>query len=73
MKLEEAKKLYENEWIAFKKNENGENPDGEVLFHNKNRKAFDNELLELRPKDVYITFAGPVVPEGYAIFTRLWF
>ena len=73
MKLEEAKKLYDNEWIAFRKNENGENPDGEVLFHNKNRKAFDKELLELRPKDVYITFAGPVVPEGYTIFTRLWF
>jgi len=71
MKLEEAKKLYENEWIAFRANEDGENPEGEVLLHNKDRKAFDKELLELKPDHVYITFTGPVVPEGYTIITRL--
>jgi hypothetical protein len=71
MRLEEAKKLYENEWIAFKKNENGENPDGDVLLHNKNRRTFDKELLKLKPAKVYVTFAGPPVPEGYTIITRL--
>jgi hypothetical protein len=67
MKLEEAKKLYEKEWIAFKKNENGENPDGEVLLHNKDRRIFDRELLKFKPTKVYVTFVGPPVPEGYKI------
>jgi len=71
MRLEEAKKLYPDEWIAFRSNEDGENPDGDVLLHNKNRKAFDKELLELKLINVYITFAGPVVPEGYVLITRL--
>ena len=67
MKLEEAKKLYENEWLAFRTYEDGNNPEGDVIFHNKNRKAFNRELLKLKPKDVYITYAGPLIPEGYAV------
>jgi hypothetical protein len=35
MKLEEAKKLYPDEWIAFRSNKDGENSDGKVLLHNK--------------------------------------
>ena len=67
MKLEEAKKLYLDEWIAFRSNENGENPDGEVLLHNKNRRVFDKELLSRELINVYITYTGPLIPEGYAI------
>ena len=67
MRLDEAKKLYENEWIAFKKNENGDNPDGDVLLHNKKRKAFEKKLLELKLTNIYITFSGPVVPKDYVL------
>jgi len=65
MKLEEAKALYPGEWIAFRAVEETENPEGEVMLHNKDRRAFDRELLERGLTDVYITFAGPLIPEGY--------
>jgi len=67
MKLEEAKRCYSGEWIAFLTLEEGDNPEGEVLLHNKDRRAFDRELLQKGLIDIYITFAGPAVPEGYAV------
>lgn len=66
MKLEEAKTLYHGEWIAFRTSEENDNPEGEVLLHNKNRRAFDKELLRQGLTNIYITFTGPPVPEGYA-------
>lgn len=66
MKLEEAKALYPGEWIAFHAFEEKDNPEGEILLHNRDRRAFDRELLERGLTDIYITFAGPPVPEGYA-------
>ncbi len=66
MRLEEARKLYQGEWIAFRAVEEDGNPEGEVILHNKDRRAFDKELLQQELTDVYITFAGPAVPEGYA-------
>lgn len=69
MKLEDAKELYDGEWIAFRATEDGEEPDGEVLLHQKGRREFDKALLQRGLTDVYITYAGPLVPEGYvAIF-----
>jgi hypothetical protein len=65
MKLEEAKKLYENEWIAFRTFEDGNNTDGDVVLYKKDRKAFNRELTKLKPKDVYITYAGQLIPKGY--------
>jgi hypothetical protein len=67
MKLEDAKTQYQGEWIAFHALEEKDNPDGEVVLHNKDRRAFDKELLDRGLIDVYITFAGPLVPEGYAV------
>lgn len=66
MKLEDAKALYPGEWIAFSVFEEGDNPKGEVILHNKDRRSFDKDLLEKRLIDVYITFVGPPIPEGYA-------
>lgn len=54
MRLEEAKALYPGEWIVFHVFEEGDNPEGEVLLHNKDRRAFDRELLERGLTDVYI-------------------
>ncbi|MFQ6116571.1 MAG: hypothetical protein ACE5NG_21145 [bacterium] len=67
MKLEEAKAKYKGEWIAFRAVEEGDNPEGEVLLHNKDRRAFDKKLVEQGLTNVYITFAGPPVPEGYSL------
>lgn len=66
MKLEEAKALYKGEWIAFRTAEENDNPEGEVFLHNKDRHLFDKELLQQHITDIYITFAGPPLPEGYA-------
>lgn len=65
MKLEEAKAQYAREWLAFRASEEGENPEGEVVLHNKDRRVFDKELLEQGLINVYITFAGPAIPKGY--------
>ena len=66
MKLEKAKALYQGEWIAFRAFEGNDNQEGEIVLHNKDRRSFDKELGEQGLTDVYITFAGPPVPEGYA-------
>lgn len=65
MKLEEAKAAYPGEWIAFRELEEGENPEGKVELHERNREEFDRKLHELGLVDVYVTFSGPLVPEGY--------
>jgi hypothetical protein len=65
VKLKEAKELYPNEWIAFRATQDGENPEGDVLLHNKDRDVFDQGLLELDADEIYIVFAGPPIPEGY--------
>lgn len=67
MKLEEAKTLYKDEWIAFRTFEEGDNPEGEVILHNKDRWLFDRELIKRGITDVYITFAGPLVKEGFSV------
>lgn len=67
MKLEEATALYPGEWIAFQAFEEGENPEGMVVLHNKDRRIFDKELVERGLTEVYITFTGLPVPEGYAV------
>lgn len=66
MKLEEAKTFYQGEWIAFRTSEESGDPEGKVILHNRDRRAFDKELLQQGLIDVYITFVGPPVPEGYA-------
>jgi len=67
MKLEDAKNRYVGEWIAFRAYEEGDNPDGEVAIHNKDRRKFDSELIACGLKDVYITFAGPLIPKDYTV------
>ena len=67
MRLEDAKAQYRGQWIAFRISEPGDDPGGEVVLHSEERRTFDRELLERELTDVYITFAGPPVPEGYAV------
>ena len=67
MKLEDVITLYPDEWIAFSTREEGDNPEGEVILRNKDRRAFDRQLLEQGLTDIYITFTGSPVPEKYAV------
>jgi hypothetical protein len=67
MRLEEARVFHKGEWIAFRAFEESDDPEGEVVLHNKDRRAFDRELLQRGLTDIYITFVGPPVPEGYAV------
>lgn len=67
MKLNEAKTRYKGEWVAFHPFEESDDPEGEVILHNKSRRIFDRELVKRELTDVYVTFAGPPVPEGYAV------
>lgn len=67
MRLEEAKAIYQGEWIAFRSFDESDNPEGEVILHNKDRWAFDKELIERGITNVYITFAGPLVKEGFSV------
>lgn len=67
MNINEAKEKYKGEWIAFKySNENG-NANGEVILHGKERWKFDKTLIENNITNVYITFAGPLVKEGFSV------
>lgn len=66
MNLEEAKKRFQGQWLAFRAFGDSANPEGEVLLHKQNRREFDNELLRSGIKDVYITYAGPLLPPEYA-------
>jgi hypothetical protein len=65
MKLDEAKKMFQGEWIAFRISKESENPEGDVLLHNKNHRELGKKILQKGIKDVYITFAGPAIPAGY--------
>lgn len=67
MKLAEAKNTYSGQWIAFQTKEEGDNPEGEVLLHDKDRRQFDQVLLAHNWEDIYITFAGEATPEQYAV------
>jgi hypothetical protein len=39
VRLQEAKALYHGEWIAFRSSEETDNPEGEVVLHNKDRRG----------------------------------
>lgn len=65
MRLEEIKTLHPGEWIAFRPTDENDNPEGELILSNKDRKTFDKKLVTRGITNVYITFAGPIIPEGY--------
>lgn len=70
MKLNEAQQLYPEEWIAFRAAGAGDDPEGEVVLHSKDRHLFDRELVKRNLTDTYITFVGLPIPEGYAALFR---
>ncbi|MBA7660089.1 hypothetical protein ES703_68088 [subsurface metagenome] len=69
MKLQEAKKKYKGEWLAFLvvKEIKGKEVEGRVLAHTKDRRLLHQILRDKRVKNAYITYAGPMVKPGYAV------
>jgi hypothetical protein len=65
MKLSEALERWKDQWIAFRITDDGVDPEGEVILHEADRQKFREELRSGRIRDVYITFAGRALPEGY--------
>jgi len=68
--LKEAKKLYSQEWIAFhveEEKEDIEEDRGKVLDHHIDRRELHRRLRERGVKEVYITFAGPLIRPGYEV------
>ncbi|MEK7263922.1 MAG: hypothetical protein AAB071_05370 [Bacteroidota bacterium] len=67
MTLQEARTKFPNEWMAFKELEEGDNPNGEIIYHHKERRRFHQAILEKKIINVYITYNGLAVPEDMAI------
>lgn len=70
MTLKEAKKLYSQEWIAFhveEEKEDIEEARGKVLDHHIDRRELHRRLREWGVKEVYVTFAGPLIRPGYEV------
>lgn len=66
MKLSQTLELLKGEWIAFRVTADGVDPEGEAVLHEKDRTTFRRRLRQERVRNVYITFSGDLMPEGYA-------
>ncbi|MCK4325910.1 hypothetical protein KAW55_04070 [bacterium] len=69
MKLEEVKKQYDGEWIAFliRKGKEDQEIEGDLILHDPDRRALHQKLRDKYVKDAYVTFAGPLVKPGYSV------
>ena len=68
MSLKEAKNQYKGKWIAFfiKEERNG-NTYGEVLDSDVDKTQLHERLREKKVKEVYVTYAGPYIKDGYEV------
>ena len=67
--LKNAKRQHVGQWLAFLVTE--ETPAGElwgqIIAHNRDRRALHRELRERKIGHAYVTYAGPPVQPGYAV------
>lgn len=72
--IEATKERYANEWLAIEitAEERGEPTEGRLLAHSPDREALHQALMRLSPREAYIVFAGPLVPEGHAFILSPW-
>lgn len=60
-------KQYQGEWLLFEvlESDGQDQPvRGRLLCHHKNRDFIHQKDVETRSPHAYITYAGPVLPEG---------
>jgi len=67
-KIAELKKKYKGEWlaIAVTRVSNGEAVEGKLLLHSPDRDEVWSKVRLSRKTEVYVSFAGPPLEEGYA-------
>ena len=65
--IPETERLYKDEWLLFEVLESGEQDEplrGRLLFHHPDREVAFDKGAEYESLLVYVTYTGPVVPEG---------
>ena len=66
MKLNTAKRIFKNQWIAFKYSDR-DKTEGEVLCRGKDRRALYKKLRGKKIDGAYLTYTGPLVSKKFAI------
>ena len=68
MKLSDAKKKFNANWIAFAFTNNAKE-EGRVLLADKERRRLHQKLRSRKrlPANLYITYAGPKLPKDFSI------
>lgn len=67
--IESLKKRYKGKWLAIEvtKLSLGEPVEGKLIHHDKSRKRLWQKLDLSQDKEIYVTYAGPLIEEGYAV------
>ena len=67
-KIEKLKMKYKGEWLAIEvtKEIQGEATEGKLILHSKIREEIWKNVKLSKEKEIYVTFAGPPLEEGYA-------
>ncbi len=67
--ISELKEKYKGEWIAIEvtKYEEHEPVEGNLLRHDKERERLWQKIQLSPGKRIYVTYAGPLIEEGYAV------
>jgi len=65
----ELKQKHKDEWLAIEvtRYENHEPVEGTLLEHDKERERLWQKVQLSRGKRIYVTYAGPLIEEGYAV------
>jgi hypothetical protein len=68
-RIEDLKERYHGEWLAIKvtRREDSQPVEGELVYHSRDRQELLQKLELGRHESVYITYAGPLIEEGYAV------
>lgn len=67
--IAQLKEKYQGEWLAIEviRYENHEPVEGSLLHHDKEREKLWQKVQLSPKKRIYVTYAGPLIDEGYAV------
>ncbi len=65
----ELKQKYKGKWLAIEvsRYEDHEPVEGKLLLHDRDRQKLWQKLKLSPSKRIYVTYAGPLIEEGYAV------
>ena len=69
LEIEVLKKKYPGEWLAIEVTEerDGEPVRGRLILHSKDRDELWRKMKLSRDREIYVTYAGPLIEKGYAV------